>query len=223
LHPQWLVTRMQHRRTAWIAGHARGVVVDVGCADGAIKAVLSAATDYIGLDYPATADRLYFTRPAIYADAASLPLQDASCDTLMLLDVVEHLAAPEAAMAEAHRVLRPGGCALITIPFAYPLHDQPHDYQRYTHHGLSHRLHAVGFREVRIEEVGDAIAAAASNLAIAIAQGALDAGSQRRWRLIALPLAPIMVPLINIFGWIMGALLPARHFMPGGYYVRALR
>ncbi len=197
--------------------------MDVGCADGAIKAVLSAATDYIGLDYPATADRPDFLFPAICADVASLPLQDASCDTLMLLDVVEHLAAPEAAMAEAHRVLRPGGCALITIPFAYPLHDQPHDYQRYTHHGLSHRLHAVGFREVRIEEVGDAIAAAASNLAIAIAQGALDAGSQRRWRLIALPLAPIMVPLINIFGWIMGALLPARHFMPGGYYVRALR
>ena len=214
---------MQCRRLDWVAAHATGVVVDVGCADGAIASRLSMAAEYIGLDYPTTADHLYLTRPAIYADASRLPLGNDVCDTLLLLDVIEHLVAPEAAIQEASRVLRFGGTLLITIPFSYPLHDQPHDYQRFTAYGLQQRLHGAGFSQVTLEEVGDAVTTAAANFSMAVTQGAIDACVERRWRIIVVPIVPLVVLLANVFGWAIGGLLPALRFMPESYYVRAER
>jgi ubiquinone/menaquinone biosynthesis C-methylase UbiE len=43
-------------------------------------------------------------------------LKDASVDCVILSEVIEHLEAPQASMAEASRVLRSGGRALVTTP-----------------------------------------------------------------------------------------------------------
>ena len=40
-------------------------------------------------------------------------------------------------MAEIARLLRPGGHALITVPFLYPTHEAPYDFWRCTHYGLA--------------------------------------------------------------------------------------
>jgi SAM-dependent methyltransferase len=53
---------------------------------------------------------------AIQADARDLPLPDASRDLLVAFDVLEHIVEHERAAAEIHRVLRPGGTALIAVP-----------------------------------------------------------------------------------------------------------
>ena len=149
-----------------------------------------------------------------------MPFGDASFDTVLLLDVLEHIANPESALAEARRALRPGGRLLLTIPFAYPMHDQPHDYQRLTEYGLRELLQRVGLRSSAIVEVGTASEEAAANLCIALAQGAIDALGTRTWRAVFLLLAAVIV-LINLLGWTGGRLLPALRLMPGGYYVEA--
>ena len=223
LHPQWLAHRLRSRRDNWLAGRAQGEVLDIGCADGSIRRGLSNTRSYLGLDYPGTAFGLYGTRPDVLGDAASLPLADARFDTVMMLDVLEHLPRPELALAEARRVLRPGGRLLITIPFAYPLHDLPHDYQRFTEPGLRHRLAAAGLDVTRLEEAGSGAEAAALLGCLVLAQGALEALGARRWRALLLPLVVALIPILNLSGWLLARLLPAAGLLPGAYFVQAQR
>ncbi|HSB01999.1 MAG TPA: class I SAM-dependent methyltransferase [Anaerolineales bacterium] len=46
----------------------------------------------------------------------ALPFPDASFDCILLSEVIEHLTAPQISIAEARRVLRPGGRLLVTTP-----------------------------------------------------------------------------------------------------------
>ena len=77
-------------------------------------------------------------QPEIIADAHELPFEDASFNRILCTEVLEHLTDPARAIAEMHRVLKPGGLLLLTTRFVYPLHDAPHDYFRYTRFGLAH-------------------------------------------------------------------------------------
>ena len=223
LHPQWLAGRLRRRRDAWLAERARGAALDVGCADGAARRRLPSLHSYVGLDYPGTAGALYGTRPDVYGDAGRLPFADGSFDCVLMLDVLEHVAAPEMALAEAARVLRPGGERLLTIPFAYPLHDLPYDFQRFTRPGLQRRLGAAGLDAHELAEAGGGIEAAGLNLCLTLAYGLLTALSGRRLAsIVALPLV-FAIPVINLSAWVLAWLLPAPGFLPGAYFVRAVR
>jgi SAM-dependent methyltransferase len=52
----------------------------------------------------------------VVADATDLPFPDASFDVVTFFDVLEHIPDDARAVAEALRVLRPGGFALVTTP-----------------------------------------------------------------------------------------------------------
>jgi SAM-dependent methyltransferase len=61
-----------------------------------------------------------------------LPFADASFDTIVLADVLEHLPEPGRLWHEMARLLAPGGHAFVNVPFLYGIHEAPHDYYRYT-------------------------------------------------------------------------------------------
>ena len=52
------------------------------------------------------------------------------------------------------RVLRRGGRALIVVPLSWEVHQAPHDYFRYTSHGLRWLIERAGLTAVSLEPIG---------------------------------------------------------------------
>jgi SAM-dependent methyltransferase len=75
----------------------------------------------------------------VVADVAHLAalFRPASFDYAFSLSVLEHLPAPWAVPAALHAVLAPQGELFHSVPFAFPLHEAPQDFWRFTHFGLA--------------------------------------------------------------------------------------
>lgn len=95
-------------------------VLDVGCGEGELARHLRSGA-WVGLDSsPAMLARA--PRPSVRGEATALPFADASFGSVALLYVLYHLPEPLRALAEAHRVLRPGGLVVAAAPSR---HDSP--------------------------------------------------------------------------------------------------
>jgi SAM-dependent methyltransferase len=70
-------------------------------------------------------------------DLHRLGVRDGSIGTALVLEVVEHLRRPWDAMAEVHRCLAPGGLAIVSTVFFFPVHGHPDDYWRFTGSGMA--------------------------------------------------------------------------------------
>jgi SAM-dependent methyltransferase len=70
------------------------------------------------------------------ADAHDIPLPDASVDGVWIQAVLEHVIEPDRAVAEIHRVLKPGGVVYAEVPFMQTVHEGPYDFTRLTDTGI---------------------------------------------------------------------------------------
>jgi SAM-dependent methyltransferase len=80
-------------------------------------------------------------------EARVAALEENSCDTIVLINVLEHIRDDQAALRELVRILRPGGCLLIFVPALAMLMselDRVHGHFRRYHKGdLEAKLRAV--------------------------------------------------------------------------------
>lgn len=223
LHPQWLLSRADETKDLVRALEPlRGRVLDIGCADGRLARRLHRDVQYIGLDYPATAIAMYHTRPNVFGDAKCLPFATGSADAVILKDVLEHVAQPSYALAEVARVLRNGGALVLWMPFLYPIHDAPHDFQRFTSHGMDTYLGEHGLLVRACKPVLKPIETAALMTSLALGDALETIILRRRW---LAPLAPLLLLLVicaNLAGKAL-SWLPSSHFMPAFYRVLAER
>ena len=138
--------RMRATR-ACIAAHARGTVLDVGCGHMPFRAdVLRVAAAYEGFDVERRTEGFTHVGNAESMDA----LAAESYDTVLCFEVLEHLPHPQRAVAEMARVLKPGGALLVSVPHLSRLHEEPHDYFRYTTYGLRTLLVDAGLEPTDI-------------------------------------------------------------------------
>ena len=94
----------------------------------------------------------------IVADVQDLTsIDDQQFDCIYCSQVLEHLPRPGSAISEFFRVLKPGGTVLIAAPHLSALHEEPHDYYRYTQHGLRYLLESNGFEIEHMSTAGGLI------------------------------------------------------------------
>ncbi len=88
------------------------------------------------------------------ADLSALPFPGGCFDACINIVTLEHVRDPLQVVREIARTLAPGGQALVIVPHEWEVHQSPHDYFRYTRHGMEHLLRSAGFAEFSIEPVG---------------------------------------------------------------------
>lgn len=132
-----------------LQGHCRGRVLDAGAGRGAYRKLLLQYADcYVGVDIGCSA------AISTVGDVQRLPFADNSFDTVFCSQVLEHVAEPWLALAEFRRVLRPGGKLVLSVPHMSWLHNEPHDYYRYTPHGLKFLLDRAALKTNTIVAAG---------------------------------------------------------------------
>jgi SAM-dependent methyltransferase len=144
------VTRSRIEVTeALIAAHARGRVLDVGCGHMPFReSVLRHADSYEGLDIEPRVEGVTYISDAV----AMTGVPRAAFDTVLCLEVLEHVPDPRGVLDSIAQVLRPGGVLILTAPHLSRLHEEPHDYYRYTGYGLRALSAAVGLEVVAISQ-----------------------------------------------------------------------
>lgn len=134
-----------------LRARAKGDLLDAGCGTQPFRAMLEEQVDrYVALDIEARSEDVDHIGDV--EDMAVVPT--ASVDTVLCSEVLEHVPHPAKAAGELARVLKPGGTLIVTVPFMARLHEEPHDYFRYTRHGLRRLLVEAGFEIDDIVETG---------------------------------------------------------------------
>jgi SAM-dependent methyltransferase len=139
------------REFAAMPAHTNGRLLDLGCGTRPYAKLYG---ELFGMSIAGDFDQ----RTAdldVRLDATALPFADQSFDLVLFSEVIEHVPDAAKAIAEVARVLRPGGVLLITWPFNYMIHEDPHDYVRFTEFGMDRVLRANGMTiEVTVHRGG---------------------------------------------------------------------
>lgn len=209
VHPQWLAITAQCGVIKQAAADAHGVLVDVGCGQKPFASMFrDHVSAYIGIDDPTTAEPLGGSKADVLGTVEQLPLRSASVDTVLVTEVLEHLPEPALALAELHRLLKPGGLLIVTTPMIYNRHGSPRDFFRFTPEGLCYLLERSGFSVTALRpqgSFGTAVGLLTNNfLTVAFERHPLL--RVLRYTLL-LPLMPLVFAWVNAVGWMLDGLV----------------
>jgi len=130
----------------FFSSEMRGVVIDLGGKRSGKRGTFQPPEHqadmwlYINLDLQ--------TSPNLFADVTKTPLKTQMADSIICTEVLEHLPNPQTCVDEMHRLLLDGGVVFASVPFFYPVHADPYDFQRFTEDGIRHL-----FRDFKLVEV----------------------------------------------------------------------
>lgn len=89
------------------------------------------------------------------AEKTNLP--DAMFDLVLCTQVLEHSMNPWEAMREIHRILKPGGFAVLSAPHVWFYHPHPHDHWRFTQEGMVRLCRGCGMDPIRLQAQGGTV------------------------------------------------------------------
>ncbi len=196
--------------------HARGRLLDLGCGRVPLFASYrNLVSDCVCVDWANTPHRNEYLD--LECDLSeTLPLPDQEFDTIILSDVLEHIAEPQALWFEMARTLKVGGKLLLNVPFFYWLHEEPHDFYRYTEFALRRYAELTGLRLITLVATGGTLEILADLLAKSV---------------VRIPLIgrPVAICLQSATGWLVRTSLGRRlsratgKRFPFGYFLVAQR
>jgi SAM-dependent methyltransferase len=194
--------------------HARGRFLDAGCGTQPFRSVVEPHVDhYLTFDIEARVDDVDYLGSV--EDMSAIP--DGSIDSMLCSEVLEHVAHPRRAAHEFARILAPGGTLVLSVPFLARLHEEPHDYFRYTRHGMRALLEEAAFDVDEIVETGSLFSFLGHQVSVALLGLTWHRRSLRR---IAVTLNDLLVVRPAA---LLDRLLGGARLLPLGYVVVATR
>jgi ubiquinone/menaquinone biosynthesis C-methylase UbiE len=123
-HPSRIVRMIQAQRIRTIINFMEiagsDAVLDAGCGEGYIFLRLPQSRRRVGIDLSPTALEIAARRNPdiewIRGDVEKMPFDAATFDKVCCSEVIEHVLDPEAVLKELHRVVKPTGRVIITVP-----------------------------------------------------------------------------------------------------------
>ena len=176
---EWLSTRA--------VPFASGSLLDYGCGGKPYEALFSSGiTNYTAADVAVAAGSHV---DILIEPNRQLPITDGAFDTVLSTQTLEHVPDPSFYLAEAARVLKPGGRLILTAPMFWRHYESPYDFTRFTKYGIQNLLNEAGFHIVKLDACGGIVA----GIAQAVLDGMADKGK----------IYPSFNRLVNRFaGWL---------------------
>ncbi|NPA44137.1 MAG: methyltransferase domain-containing protein [Chlorobi bacterium] len=127
-----------------------GIVLDIGGRDrGAFKKPKNKVEKWIFADIEKK------HKPDIVLDIANMNnIETESINVINAIELFEHVEKINLGIKECYRVLKPNGKLIISVPFLFPVHADPYDFQRWTNTKWINELKNVGFKVEVIEVMG---------------------------------------------------------------------
>lgn len=147
-----------HNRVIYVISHRflskfmpfiKGRLYDLGCGEMPYKEWLMPHVEsYTGVDW---GNSQHDQKADIIADLnIPLPIESETVNTVISLNVMEHLREPQVFLGEVFRILKPGGAMILQVPFMWWIHEPPYDYYRFTRFGLEYLTRKCGFSKVEV-------------------------------------------------------------------------
>lgn len=151
INPFYFIRRGLYRGILLHSENLSGRLLDFGCGSKPYKKLFKVG-EYVGLDMKESGHPYDYAEIEAYYDGKVIPFDDNHFDCVFSSEVFEHVFNLQEILGELHRVLKPGGHMLITLPFVWEEHEIPFDFARYTTFGIEHLLCSAGFEVVAKEK-----------------------------------------------------------------------
>jgi ubiquinone/menaquinone biosynthesis C-methylase UbiE len=126
-----------YRQLKKVVPNYEGKILDIGCGNSPFAFLVNTSkASYVGIDIESSENFDYNNLEKINFDGENIPFENESFDNIISTEVLEHVACPEKIISEMYRVLKPGGNAIVTIPWSARVHYAPYDFCRYTPYKL---------------------------------------------------------------------------------------
>ena len=184
-----------------LAPRITGKVLDVGCGNKPYMSLYRSET-YVGLEIDSPENRAKKSADHYY-DGECFPFESQSFDSVVSNQVFEHVSNPDQFLDEISRVLRDDGLVLITAPFVWDEHEQPHDYTRYSSFGMTSILNRHGFEILELRKSVDDI-----RIVFQLLNAYIHKKTLTRSKLVNLLLTVLLMAPVNIIGEIISWITP---------------
>ncbi|HEX8553565.1 MAG TPA: class I SAM-dependent methyltransferase [Sphingomonas sp.] len=214
----FLIRRALFKGIAPIARDMNGRILDFGCGSKPYRSLFTACESYLGVDIAISGHDHADSDVDVYYDGTTLPFADGDFDGVVAFEVFEHVFNIDDLLPELARVLRPGGALLLTIPFAWPEHEVPYDFARYTSFGIRNVVERNGFTIRSVTKTNGTVEAL-HQLGIEYVSVNILARLGGLGRMLGRPLWA----LVNLSALLFGAILPTDRSLYSNLVVHAVR
>jgi SAM-dependent methyltransferase len=147
MHLDAVRLRIADRASRAVEQFGEGAALEIGSGTGTFSDEFHTRfSSYITLDYEARSSNLQ-----VQGDGQSLPFGDQSFNTVISIDVLEHVQHPWQMFSEIKRVLVPGGRLILITPFFFWAHEEPYDFFRVSRYGLLQMCQENGMQVLKME------------------------------------------------------------------------